>query len=177
MTYLGYSQPSSHQPENCLPCIALDFARIKALMFKPHFILGSVHCMRWSENNLALPALRSEQFLWESNVLCASGDRVVEEYTSLSSFGLMYMVIQGLLGKTAGFCSPYLWTRCQDFLVGLGNTPRSQEVVITSSASGNNVNYFSCHSVYHKMLSNVEGNLYPRSRKGAICHDTQDSRG
>lgn len=115
--------------------------------------------------------------MWESNVLCASDDRVVEEYTSPSSFGLMYMVIQGLLGKTAGFCSPYLWTRCQDFLVGSGNTPRSQEVVTTSSASGNNVNYFSCHSVYHKMLSNVEGNLYPRYRKGAICPDTQDSVG
>lgn len=65
-------------------------------------------------------------------------DRMTEEYASL------YIFAQSLLGKTSGLCGPYLWIGYQGFLVGLGNTLRSQGVVTTSSASGNNINCFSC---------------------------------
>lgn len=50
-------------------------------------------------------------------VLCLRDDSLMKEYSSLSSFGLIYAVAQGLLGKTAGPCLN-LGTGYRDFLVG-----------------------------------------------------------
>lgn len=48
-----------------------------------------------------------------------------------------YIVTQGLLRKTAELWGPDLWTVYQGFFVGSENTLGSQEVVTTSSTSGN----------------------------------------
>ncbi|KAB1273560.1 Zinc finger protein 211 [Camelus dromedarius] len=94
--------------------------------------------------------------------------RVIEECRSLSGFSPEYIVAQGLLGRTAEFCGPHLWTWCQGSL--------SQEVVTPSRASGTKWIVFLGHGEYHVMLSSCPAKephaLIPRPRGSMLvkCH-------
>lgn len=93
------------------------FAIIKALFFKPPLILGfcSLHEVIWKQ--LGSASIKEwTAFVGLQCFVCLRESSMMEEYTSLFNFGLIYIVSQDLLGKTVGFWGPNLWTGCQDFL-------------------------------------------------------------
>ena len=123
-TPLGFSYLPSYQPGNFLLHIALDFAIIKRL-FKPPLILEFYSLCEVNWKQLGFSALKSKQLYWGSQCFCASEMTIWWKKIALSSFGLIYIVAWGLLGKTAG-PYPNLWTGYQDFFVCVGSEHREK---------------------------------------------------